>query len=137
MRSNGVFRMTYDTLKVILTVYASAWAMEVLRYRQEQLSAQNTERAFWFGMSNAFEDSVDELLKLLDKPTVPAMFSFIEVLKQRHTQAEQYHAGLEDQLSLSAYTMGVAEAYQTCVEYMNDVLIEIMLSVNTRVEYLS
>jgi len=82
-----------------------------LRYCQDQLNAQNTERAFWFGMSNASEDSVDDLLKLLDKPTVPAMFGFIEVLKQRHTQDEFFHAGLADQFRLSVYRMGVAEAY--------------------------
>ena len=39
------------------------------------------------------------------------MFGFIEVLKQRHTQAELFHAGLADQFSLSVYRMGVAEAY--------------------------
>ncbi len=123
MYSNSVFRITNDTLKGVLSLYASAWASEAVHYRELQPNAENLERAFWFGMSNAFEDSADQLIKRLDKPTVSNVFIFIQVLAERQAQADYYHAGLTDQPSLSAYTLGIAEAYKTCADYLADILI--------------
>ena len=127
--------MGYYTLKEILSSHASAWATEAVRYRRGLSHSPDTADAFWFGMCSAFEDSTDELLELLHTPTVQGVFTFIQALELRRNVADQFLARLTDELLLYAYTLGVAEAYKTCVEYLTDALIEQMLSVNTRVEY--
>ena len=59
----------------------------------------------------------------------------MQVLEQRRTVAEQYCARLQDKQHLQAYTSGAAEGHRTCEEHLADLLIERMLSVNTRVDY--
>ena len=129
--------MTSDSLslKLRLTNYASAWAVAADDYRRDRPHAHNIERAFCLGMSTGFEESCCQLLKLLAEPTVQTVFTLLPVLEQYKAQAAQYHAELEDQPSLSAYTLGVAEGYKICVEYLNGLLVETMLSANTRIDY--
>ena len=137
MRPSSGFRITQDTLKGVLAIYASAWASEAVRYRELQTHAQDIERAFAFGMSNGFEDSADQLIKLLDEPTLSTMFNLLQKLEDCRAQADHYYDGLENDPSLSAYTSGIAEAYKTCGEYLTDVLIEMMIAAPLRTDYLS
>ena len=137
MRPDSVFRITSDNLKGVIAVYASAWVSEAVRYRRPVLHAQSNERAFWLGMSNGFEDSADQLIRLLNQPTVSRMFNFVRVLEHCRAYAEYYQDGLADHDNLMAYTSGVAEAYKTCGDYMADLSVEVMLSATVRLNYLS
>jgi len=119
-------------LRATLSMLASAWATEAYRYRRGSSQLEDTEQSFWLGMSYAFTDSIDELLLGFENTSVQSVFSLIQTLEHRCAQAIEFQAQLQALPLHCAYIEGMEAAYRTSIDYLNDVVVETMLSVNTR-----
>src|SRR4051794_21765959 len=120
--------MTSPILTVALTMHTVTWAGAATDYRRRHFYAQNKERAFGFGMSYDFEESVDDLLQLLHRPTTEVVTGFIQTLEQRCSHDKQFHSRCRNQLHRIAYAFGAAEAYRVCAEHLIETLVEVMLA---------